>query len=238
MSKYNCIIVEPDMSSRMKLKQAAAQVTDFGVVTPMGTLQDGISALENGERAIDVVFVSARFESSDISQFIQQAKKARLGEDAAYVMIMKAQPQGNASLAENMIIGGDSVLCEPYSVDSLVEITRLAARVKKERQGAREKIAINLLINDIINQVDVVAHLKSAGCELGTSVKKLREMCGVLGNLTPEMRDYYYETAANSFAEAKVPPKAAATSKKYVGVSSRVRKKIGDKIVASMNKPS
>lgn len=224
------------MSSRMKLKQAATQVTDFGVVTPMGTLADGINALTNGERTIDVVFVSTRFDTKELSQFVQQAKKTKQGEDSAYVMIMKAQPQGNASLAENMIIGGDSVLCEPYSVDSLVEITRLAARVKKERQGAREKIAVNLLITDLINQVDVVAYLKSSGCELGTSVKKLREMCAVLENLTPEMREYYFEAAATAFGEAKVPPKAM-TAKKYVGVSSRVRKKIGDKIVSQMSKP-
>ncbi len=225
------------MSSRMKLKQAATQVTDFGVVTPMGTLQDGLTALTNGERNFDVIFVSTRFDQKEISQFVIQAKQIKQGEDAAYVMIMKAQPQGNASLAENMILGGDSVLCEPYSVDSLVEITRLAARVKKERQGGREKIAINLLLTDIINQVDVVSYLKSSGCELGTSAKKLREMAAVLGNLTPEMREYYYEAAVNAFTEAKIPPKAMA-AKKYVGVSTRVRKKIGDKIVSSMTKGS
>jgi len=223
------------MASRMKLKQATTQVGDFGVVSPMGSLNDGISALTGGGKEVDVVFVSARFDSAEIANFVKQARESKNGQDAAYVMILKAQPQGNTSVAENMILGGDSVLCEPYSVDSLVDITRLAAKVKKERAGAREKIAINLIIKDIVNQIDIVSYLKATGCEPGTSMKKLREMCAVLRNLSPEMLLYYQDTAIQEFSEAKVPPRALST-KKYSGVSSRVRKRMGDKVVAEMTK--
>ena len=235
MSKFNCIIVDPELSSRMKLKQATTQVVDFGTVLPLGSFTDAMNSLSGGERNIDVVFVSARFETSDISGFIQQAKQAKHGQDAAYVMIMKAQPQGNASVAENMMLGGDSVLCEPYSVDSLIEITRLAARVKKEREGARERIAITLLIGDIITQVDLVAYLRATGCEPGTSMKKLREMCTMLGQLSPEMLAFFHESAIKEFSEAKIPPRAL-NAKKYSGVSSRVRKRMENKIVAEMSK--
>lgn len=219
----------------MKLKQATTQVVDFGQVLPLGTFADANTHM-NGERPWDIVFVSTRFENDAISQFITNAKNTKCGQDTAYVMVMKALPQGNTSVAQNMMLGGDSVLCEPYSVDSMVEITRLAARVKKERSDSREKIAINLLIADIVNQVDVIACLKASGCEPGTSIKKLREMNAMIKALSEDKLGYYQATLIEKLLEAKVPPKALLGAKRYGGVSSRVKKKMESKILSELTK--
>jgi hypothetical protein len=232
MSKYNCIILDPDMPSRMKLKQATTQVSDFGKVTPVGTINDANSILGSGEGNMDIIFVSTRFDNEVITNFINQAKACKAGQDTAYVMIVKSQ---SSSVAQNMLLGGDSVLCEPYSVDSMLEITRLAAIVKKERADAREKIAINLLIGDISNQIDLIACLKASGCEPGTSIKKFRDVCASLTKLSPETKEYYYETLINKLIDAKVPPKALA-AKKYSGVSSRVKKRMETKLIAAIDK--
>ena len=236
MSRYNCIILDPDMPSRMKLKQATTQVSDFGKVTPVGTFMDANNILTNADNHMDIIFVSSRFDNELIVNFINEAKKTKSGQDSAYILIMKALPQGGATLAQSLMMGGDSILCEPYSVDSMLEITRLAAKIKKERSDARERIAISLFINDIVNQIDVVACLKASGCEPGTSVKKLREMCNSLKNLSQEMQTYYLDSISEKFIEAKVPPKALTGAKKYGGVSSRVKRKMESKIIASMNK--
>ncbi len=236
MNKYNGIILDPDMPSRMKLKQATTQVSDFTKVTPVGTINDANSILNSGEGNVDIIFVSARFDNATIISFINQAKLTKAGQDTAYIMVMKALPQGGATLAQNMMMGGDSILCEPYSVDSMLEITRIAAEVKKERADTREKMAITLLLGDIISQVDVIACLKSSGCEPGTSIRKFRDICGSLKNLSPEKIGYYYDLMVTKFMEAKIPPKALSSHKKYAGVSSRVKKKMESKIIAAMEK--
>lgn len=233
MSRYNCIILDPDMPSRMKLKQATTQVSDFGKVTPVGTINDANSMLGSADDGIDIIFVSTRFDNEVITNFINQAKACKAGQDTAYIMIMKAQ--GSGSIAQNMLMGGDSVLCEPYSVDSMLEITRLAAQVKKERADAREKIAITLLIQDIQNQLDLIGCLKASGCEPGTSIKKFREICASVKGLSKEKVDFYYETLISKFIEAKVPPKALG-NKKYTGVSSRVKKRMESKLIAAIDK--
>lgn len=237
MNKYNCIILDPEMASRMKLKQATTQVTDFGKVTPVGAFNEANNILSSGEMMIDVIFVSARFENELITNFITQAKLTKAGQDTAYIMVMNALPQGGASLAQNMMMGGDSILCEPYSVDSMLEITRIAAKVKKERADSREKIAINLLIGDMCNQIDLIACLKSSGCEPGTSIKKFREICASLKNITPEKVSFYYDTLISRLMDAKAPPKALGGGRNYSGVSSRVKKRMESKLIAAMDKP-
>ncbi len=234
-TKFNCLIVDPDMPGRMRLKQATAPISEFGMVTPVGNINEA-SAFLNGERLTDVVFLSARLPQEQISPFIQAAKATKGGQDAAYVIVRKNQGDGgNTSVAEIMMIGGDGMLCEPYSVDSLLEITLLSARVRKERASEREKVAIGLMVKDLVGQLDLVCCLKANNCEPGLSIRKLKEVSAMIQGLSDESRKVYFEVMQEAFINAPLPPKALGV-KKYGGASSRVKRRMDQKLADEITK--
>jgi DNA-binding response OmpR family regulator len=233
-TKFNCIIIDPDMTGRMRLKQATSPVNEFGSVTPLSNINEANSYLA-GDKPTDVVFLSARLPQEHLSPFIQSAKALKSGQDAAYVIVTKSASDGAKGIAEIMMLGGDGMLCEPYSVDSLLEITLLSARVRKERSDQREKAAIGMIIKDVINQLDMVACLKANGCELGLSIKKLRDLSAMIHAMSPESRTTYFDVMLQAFIDAPLPPKALGV-KKYGGVSSRIKKKMDQKMAEDIQK--
>jgi hypothetical protein len=233
-TKFNCIIIDPDMTGRMRLKQATAPVNEFGMITPMSNINEANAYLAQ-DKPTDVIFLSGRLPQEQLSPFIQSAKLSKSGQDAAYVVVTKSASEGATGIAEIMMIGGDGMLCEPYSVDSLLEITLLSARVRKERSDQREKAAIGMIVKDIINQLDLVSCLKANGCELGLSIKKLKDLGGMIHAMSPESRKIYYDVMAEAFMVAPIPPKALGV-KKYGGVSSRIKKKMDQKMADEIQK--
>lgn len=233
MSKFNCIIVDPDTTSRMKLKQATSQISGFSAAQTSSSLKDAAQTLKSGVREFDIVFLSTQFDSAETISFISSSKQTKVGQDAAYVMILKSLPQDNSLVAEQMIQGGDGVLCEPYSVESLAEISALATRIRKERSDAREKIAIQMLVSDFIRQIDTLASLRTSGMEPGVHIKKARDLSAIVRNLNPEMRQYYFDLLLTEFPAVR-PPSVSASAKIYAGASARVRKKLEEKVRAEI----
>ncbi len=233
--KFDAYIVDPELDSRMRLKTATTAVHNFGKVHQLGTLREAVQRLGTSDRC-DVMFVSHRFDKSEIQTFVRDAKKTQQGQDTAYILMLNIGKNDAATVATNVMMGVDGFLFEPYSVDQLLEITLLAQRVKKERSNAREKAAMQFLITDVITQIDLIAYLKSCGYEVSASLKKFKEMCSVLTRLEGDSINTYYEVAIKMFEEAPLPTKIVQTQKKYGGASSRVKKKLGDKVAAELEK--
>lgn len=232
--KFNAIIVDDDIDTRMRLRQATSSVPQFSKVTPLTELREANQRLASEGRC-DVIFLSCNFSSGEISQFVQSAKETKGGQDTAYILVLKTSKQDSSTVANSVMMGLDGFLFEPYSVDQLVEITTLAARVRKERTQARERIALTLLIGDMINQLDLVAYLRALEHEPGTSWRKFKDLCATLPNLSPESFDLYVRIAINLFENAP-PPKKVFRADQYKGASSRVKKKMGAKIAADAEK--
>lgn len=230
--KYDAVVVDPDLPSRMRLKQATTAVPAFGSVQLTGSLDEALGRITSCNHC-DVVFVSHRFEKEDLNSFIKKAKETKQGQDAAYVMVLQSKEGSSAKVAESVLGGADGMLFEPYSVDYLYEITNLAARVKKERSDAREKAAIGVLIQDIIQQIDQIAYLRSCNMETGRAFKKLKETCGVLTSLSPGSGEAYYQMAVEAFENAQIPVNVSKY-KKYGGVSDRIKKRMEKKVIAEM----
>jgi len=232
--KYDSIIVDPDLDSRMRLKQAMASVYEFGKTVQVTNFQEAVHKLE-GVEPFDVVFISYRIDQEEISAFIKRAKQAKIGQDAAYVLVLQTKNQDTSTVAKNVMVGADGFLFEPYSVDLLMEITHLSSKVKVERTDTREKAAIRLLVQDVMGQIDQVSYIKTCQMDVGTSMKKLRDLCSVFQNLESSKLNVYYESALKAFEEAP-PPRNVPQHKKYAGVSSRIRKKMEEKILADLAK--
>lgn len=229
--KYDTLVIEPDMSARMRIKTATSAVPTFGRVIQCGTITEGRERLKS-ER-YDVIFISCQFPQEETAAYIKSSKESANGQDAAFVLILKTQKQEASSVAQNVLVGADGLLFEPYSVDSLVEITRLAAKVKGERAVARETAAIKVLLSDVMEQTNLVAYLKSMKVDASRHHKKLKEMCAIFESFDEHKRQLYIEVAVEQFINAPLPtpPKNLPN---YSGVSSRIKRRIEEKIAAKL----
>jgi DNA-binding NarL/FixJ family response regulator len=235
LNKYDAYIVDSELDTRMRLKQVTTSVPNFGKVTLLSSPREAISKLTSSVDPCDVIFVSHHFEQNDVANFIRDAKATKAGQDCAYILVLQSSDQESGKVAKNMMIGADGQLFEPYSVEYLVEITHLAARVKLERAQSREEAAMRFLVTDIMNQVDICAYMKASGYDVTRHVKKLKEFCTIFGTLSPQSVDTYYQVAISMFENAPLP-KAVPQRKTYGGASSRVRKKQEEKLVAELEK--
>lgn len=234
LQKFDGIIIEPEMDARMRLKQVCASVVNFGKVLPLGSFAECLSKL-SGDTPADVVFVSARLGQNNISAFIRDAKATTNGQDSAYILVIPSKDSNGAIVAQSVMMGADGLIFEPYSVDQLVEITNLSARVRKERSTAREEAALKFLITDIIHQIDLIAYSKTCGYEIGTPMRAFKQACTVLGTLEAESIQNYYRIVTDLFEAAPVAANLYQR-KKYGGASSRVKRKMAEKLAGEVEK--
>ncbi|MCB0310980.1 MAG: hypothetical protein KDD42_07085 [Bdellovibrionales bacterium] len=77
----------------------------------------------------------------------------------------------------------------------------------KESNEVRSKqtLALVLLIKEIMAQLDEVAYLRARGHKAEISVQILREMCGVLKELEPELLERYLELLPKVCADTQTP---------------------------------
>ena len=231
--RFDAFIVDSDIDSRMRLKQATTAVVKFGQVLQAGRFKEINDKITVSKQRVDVIFISNRFDSNEVAAFISSAKQINSTQDAAFVMLMRAQDKESAAVATSVLGGADGLLFEPYSVDQLQEITALADKVRKERSGAREEAALRFLLSDIINQIDQIAYLKGCAFETGPSVKKLKDMCSVFQSLSDESKSVYQNLAIDTFESAPLP-KLVYQRKKYIGASSRVQKRMEKKTLTEL----
>ncbi|MCB0321286.1 MAG: hypothetical protein KDD60_10190 [Bdellovibrionales bacterium] len=231
MNKYDALIIDPDIDRRMRLKGATSSVVQFRKVNLVKGLDEGEGRMGGGE-PFDVVFVNYSLQQAAIGKFIKAAKETSCGQDAAYILVLAGKDQESSTIASNVMIGADGFLFEPYSVDQLVEITDLAAKVKAERSAEREKVALGFLLDDIMKQIDSIAYLKSVGYDVHRGLKRLKQMCTVFGTLQGESLNIYYDLAVEKFESAPFP--AQLYEKNYKGASKRVKEKMEKKLLAEL----
>lgn len=230
--RFSALAIEPVVAARMRLKQATVEIPEFSDVDLQGELHTALQQLGRA-KPCDVVFISPSIPEADIASFIKSAKESPAGQDAAYILVMRGDDRDGGSIAKRMLIGADGFLFEPFSVQALKDITHLATQVRKDRAVEREKVAVNVLVNDICRQLDEVAYIKACQYDVGTSLKRLREKCDAFENFTESMLGNYFAAALDVF-EKSVP--RAKRPKSYGGVSSRVRDRMAKKVIREAEK--
>lgn len=191
-NKFSSLIIDPEMASRGKLRQAAHNVHTFARVLSLSNMEDGISKLQSDHRC-DIVFISHNFQVNDIENFIQIAKTTTQGKHCAYILVGKAGSQNKHSVINNVFLGIDGFLFEPFSVDSLREIAEIAAKIKAKNSIERERAAIQLLAETLMGELDHIAKLKARGRDIKMSMLNFAMSCELIRNLNPDALELYYE---------------------------------------------
>lgn len=228
MEKFHALIIEPDIDARMRIKQATTAAPKFGHIHSANSISDAMTQIEYLEDPVDIIFVSKRVPFDKMQSFFQFSRASKRTEDAAHVVLFQSQEEGNALIKTILELGADGILCEPYSVDQLSEITELATFIKRERAKERERGAISILIDDLARQIDLVSVLKATGGEPGQSRKALLELSRLAKGLSEEGKEFYFEKLVDKFSALPAPPKAFQASF-YSGASERVKKLLSKK---------
>ncbi|MBX7144807.1 MAG: hypothetical protein K1X79_10185 [Oligoflexia bacterium] len=201
---FDIIIADKLLESRMQLKAATASAPQFDHCSLASSLGESLRLL-NERRTCDIVFISQHFESAAISEFIKEARQTPAGRDAAYIMVIGVADQTSVGIAENVLIGADGFLSAPYSVDSLVEITRLASTVKRQRMRERQEAAVKMIVTDLIRAFDRVSLSKYLGQQPGEKMREFKDVCATVKALDSEWQQVYF-TELISQTEKLSPP--------------------------------
>ena len=158
--EYCALIVDGNLEHRARLRLAMRASLLFPTVHVANSLQEAERHLS--EEPIDIVFIAMCEGSAAISRFIQRLKHDPAGRDAAYVLLLEGR-RDSVVIARTLVDGADALLLEPYSVESLRTISRLAEKMKKERSRMRMQVPLRLLVREIAAQLGQLARLEKSG---------------------------------------------------------------------------
>ena len=227
-------IIDSDSTSRLMLRQVMTTIPDFKMVLQFSSPTEALNSL-SASSAVDVAFISYSLGKQIVKNFIDQAKNSPAGQDTAYVIILQNQAEGKALLAEIMMNGGDGILCKPFSVEQLREITHLSLRVKKERFENREKAALSLLVPEIAKQLDLVCSIKLSGIQPESSFRVLKEQSQKIIQRGEASFEIYSSILKAHMKSATPPPPIAQKFKVYTGASRRLKAKMEKKMVEKLS---
>lgn len=227
-------IVDSDVERKLRLKQATTPVSMFRQTLLFNTLYETLSRLETDDGG-DIIFLSTRFPEKDISDFISRAKQSKRGQDSTFVMVLAVKEQQSPKLPEYMLLGIDGFLFEPYSVDGLLETANLAIKIKRERKEAREKLAMTVMVKDVIKQIDSLSLTKKLGLTSSKVSARLEALNGSIKRLSPDSLQVFLSVLVEEMINAPLPEKMAQMQS-YAGASSRVKKILEKKLIEELEK--
>ncbi len=216
--EFHCLIVDSDQEARKRLLQAMKQIEGFSSDLMVDSTQDAVQKIELG-KPFDVFFISESFPEEDLKSFIEKAKSLEKSQDAAFILVQRTTDDEIEARENAILLGGDGVLCAPFSVDKLQKVTELAAEVRKNRWAIREQIRMKKAMPEIMAKLDLAATVKSEGFK-GEELESIAIFLGV---------------ALDEFEHAEVPEGLDKVDQ-YKGISHRVRDRIEKKVVKKLEK--
>lgn len=216
----DAMVLSPDLESRMRLRQAMSFVPEFGFVRVMSTLSEGLQRLFAGE-SFGSFFIATLFGHEVARDFIEKSKGTKGGRDAAYIFTFSGEAK-SAELAQDLIHGADGFLVEPFSVESLQKIYRLAVEVKKQRVIDRQKSGMRLIVQDTIEAIDEWA-FESYETEYKSLPSRLQKLRQTIHSFPEDSHDTYFEILEELFLQIQHPKIIT-----YRGPSRRLRKKFNE----------
>jgi hypothetical protein len=219
---------------RMRLKEALLSEYHFVHVDHVNSIKEAQDFLRYSD-AMHLIFISYRFNEQEVLNFISHAKLSPGGVDAAYIMIVEALKKTHSDMARWLASDVDSILQEPYSVDELVEVTCMGRDLHHSRRQAREVLAAEFLIRDLVKYLDLLAFMRSRGQDGSRSKAKMKGMMELLSRFHPAARENYFTRLIDVFTSQPYPEQYRRHSS-YNIPSARVREKVEAVLLETIEK--
>jgi hypothetical protein len=229
---FNLLVIEPNIERRNRMWTACQAIPNFSKIEQVRELVDGLQLLK-GRRKIDIVFISPQFELELSTAFLKAAKATKQGRICAYVSILDGGNVDVSTAATSTAAGTDAFLAEPFSVDSLLEIARLAAETIKRYREELEEAAMKTLVAELMTHLDILVQYRAIGKPNSLQMKKLVKLTGIISKFEQDKQQLYFRTCLEMFPEARTP-EPLSEKLLYSGISKRLKRRIEDKLVREL----
>ncbi len=224
---FDALIVDSDLNSRMRLRQATSALPQFNHVTMANSLASAMSALE-GDGNCDVILLKPSFDDKDVQQFVHACKATRQGQGCALILLVRGNQSNTGALARSYAAGIDGFLSEPYSVEAIQEIFEIAGRIKQKKMESRCHAALDVMLREITTTLDLAAQEQRSGKWTGMK-SQFAELCRNLQELAAINIEDYQELLMEVFEKVPSPVTLPIDhGSHYEGASERVRKKLAE----------
>lgn len=228
--RFNVLIVEPDSSTRGKLKHAVMALTTFHKLTTISTLTEALVNAQSGIERIDVVLLSRSLRIEAITEFIKEARQTKRGSEWAYVAIQMVKPNNNGEIVDNFIQGVDGFLQEPYSADDLRQIAEIADRIRLMNEEKRKRAAMLAGLQEMLEHIDAIASYSACAQDISGPHIKLIDAAESIDKYRKQYFSIYIEMLIEETQKAKPSP-----IKAYSGPSQRIKQRLREKTLTKLD---
>ncbi len=222
MQFYNCLIIDPDSKSRMLLKQAMSVVVQFNESFSVKNERIALDLLKRDKKS-DLIFISDKIDKSRIIKFIKEAKETNMGFLAGYILLCSKKNDAK-SFANSLLDGIDGILIEPYSIDSLQELSLLAAEVKSKREDEKRRMVFRFLVADVIRCLDIFVQSQALGHPLVAMKKTINSVYAIVKDYNDKhVMEIFLQALEDCFIAIKQPV-IIAQECRYKGPSARIKR--------------
>ena len=224
--KLNTIVIDPDDETRQRLCEVLEISEEFIDIQPASSFVNAKTLVEKSVK-VDAIFIASHLNTHEITSFMSEMSHFLPTRDASIILLLNTSDQEKSFVSNRHLEGVDGFLAEPYSVSSLKKLALLTSKTQKKKRDARENLALEHLLPEIVFLIDQIASLKQSGFAAKISMETFREMCSALHQLPDELKDKYLDQVVSAFDEAEL------VSTEVVDDSSR--EKASNKITSAMN---
>ena len=216
----NVLIVDSDRTRVMRIRSAAKLEATFSAVTTVSMFEQALERLEFTE--YQLIFIAADEYDEELATFLEQVKATSGGQVASYVGLVGSNLEQH-QIAKLMLKGFDSVLSEPFSIDSFHEILEITVAIVAERAVERRKRLVEIALVDAITYIDSVAGRMKSNREQRASTRARAKLQSTLLQCAEVDQELYFKV----LVEKLVAVSASKRKRKvYTGASTRLRKKL------------
>ncbi len=174
--------------------------------------------------SFQIVFIEEELFNSS-ADFLEKAKASQGGRTSTYILLRKAKEFEAHSVVSNMLLGIDSLLNEPFSIDSLQEIIRISFELNNKRNAEYRKKLIEIALVDVLTYIhsmaDNISRLRTRRAS-ARSLDKLRATISACAEADP---DLYFEVLIERFLSLDKQRAGSPPPSAYSGASQRIRDK-------------
>jgi len=196
------LVIEADSERRGRCSQAARENIAFKRVNAIANPRE-FDARVNQGHVYDVVFIGCSVRVELINEVVRVAKAH--SEDCTCILVAGAHQQDAITLASSIMGGVDGFLYEPFSVDGLNQVAKIAQELKRVNHERRLKASVKLIVGEMLDTVDDLSFGKVGGRAKSNPGGALGKLLGTIEQLGPEALSFYYEELVDRSMERMVP---------------------------------
>jgi hypothetical protein len=145
-------------------------------------------------------------------------------------MLFAGNEDRNKSIAEGLLAGTDGFLFEPFSIDQLVDVTKLAAKIKLQRAAARQMLSLDFIVKDFVRLIDVYSRLTMMGCDASKARARVERMSNTVKSFEPEAQEAFLQALVEMFMLQPTPDPIFQRFKKEGIRSMRLRMRLAENL--------